>query len=497
MSECMKNLGLLGTPKGDDMKTKIWITVWLLGGWLLTVPADAIKPYEAPIADILAVKGVIDDPSPFYTKCNYYKQFIPDEVWAQLYVDPAESRAAWEKVVGLRAKDLVGKIAPEVTPGKYTLADKERLPFKDLLTPYHYNRFNTPGTEGLPKHVGYFTEFEVIPTQQYFHGLPLAEASLKNMGKTKQDEKGYIVPDTFEGGYPFPRPSGPHKAMQIIYNWEKRKRDAESTVNYDLVIGVNSRYKIDHRGQGIFYALRTQGRVVMPPYGWYDERARKNGEEQVMLFTCYAPREMYGNVIYGISYIDPTRDLNVLAYVNFLRRIRKLSSSDSQDQALGQDLCFDDNEGFVQRLNPNRYPYQFTVLEEREFLIPGHTTDVSDYIDSKDGWKWKGLRFERRPMWVVEMKQLDKNYIYSKRVVYVDQESLLPLLWEYYDQKGRLYRTFEILWGLVEPMGYYNSIHVNNCDWIDVHSTWGVNAAYPALWLSRGDVSLRKMMKKK
>jgi hypothetical protein len=235
----------------------------------------------------------------------------------------------------------------------------------------------------------------------------------------------------------------------------------------------------------------------MPPYGWFDERARKNGEEQVQLFTCYSPREMYGNVIYGIAYIDPTRDLNVLAYVNFLRRIRKLSSTDSQDQAMGQDLCFDDNEGFVQRLNPNRYPYRFTVLEEREFLIPGHTTDVSDYIDSKDGWKWKGLRFERRPLWVVEMKQLDKNYIYSKRVVYVDQESLLPLLWEYYDQKGRLYRTFEILWGLVEPMGYYNSIHVNNCDWIDVHSTWGCNAAYPASWLKRGDVSLRKMMKKK
>ena len=38
------------------------------------------------------------------------------------------------------------------------------------------------------------------------------------MGKTKQDENGYIIPATFEGGYPFPRPSGPHKAMQIIYN---------------------------------------------------------------------------------------------------------------------------------------------------------------------------------------------------------------------------------------------------------------------------------------
>lgn len=479
------------------MKNTAMINLFLLATLLLTLPAEAVRPYQAPIADILAIKDIVDDPTPFYTESKYYKVFIPDEVWEKITFDPAQSRAAWEKTVGLRARDLVGNIAPEIKPGKYTFSDKEKYPFKELMTPYHYKRFNEPGTDGLPNHIGHFTEFAVIPTQQVFHSVPLAEASLQNMGKTDQNERGYIVPDTFEGGYPFPRPSGPHKAMQIVYNWEKRRRDTESAVNYDLTLGVNGAHTIDHRGTATFYYLRTQGRVVIPPYGWYDQRAKKNGEEMVQLFTVFSPRDLFGNVYYGILYTDPERDMNFLAYVNFLRRVRKLSSTDSQDQAVGQDLCFDDSEGLTQRLNPNRYPYEFSVIEEREFLMPAYSTEAADYLDSKDNWKWKGLRFERRPIWVVQMKQLDPNYLYSKRVAYFDQESLLPILWEYYDQKGRYYRTYEVLWGLVVPMGYYNSIHVNNCDWLDVHCTWGFNPAYPALWLSRQDVSLRTMMRQK
>ena len=183
--------------------------------------------------------------------------------------------------------------------------------------------------------------------------------------------------------------------------------------------------------------------------------------------------------------------------MNFLRRIRKLSSTDRQDQAVGQDICFDDASMFAQTLRPDRYPYETTVLEEREFLVPAYTFDASDYLDSKDGWKWKGLKFERRPMWVLEMKQLDKNYIYSKRVFYFDKETLLPHLHLMYDQKGRLYRMNDIEWGMVAPLGYFNTVHVNNCDFIDEHCTWTYAPSYPALWLDRKDLSLRSMMKQK
>jgi len=77
------------------------------------------------------------------------------------------------------------------------------------------------------------------------------------------------------------------------------------------------------------------------------------------------------------------------------------------------------------------------------------------------------------------MKQQDPNYIYSKRIVYVDKETFLPYLWEYYDQKGRLYRTFDVEWGFIKPMGLANQFHVVNLDYIDVHSSFTYGPAYP------------------
>ena len=459
--------------------------------------AWGIENYHAAIKQITDVKGIIDDPAPFYTDSQFYKIFIPDDVWKMVTFDPEASRVTWEKAVGLRAKDLVGKIAPEIKPGKYTLADKEKYPFKELMIPYHYDRFNAPGGEGMPHHIGYFTEFEVIPTQQLWHGEPVGKATLENMGKTELDEQGYIKYETYVAGYPFPRPSGDKKAWQILYNWIQRTSEPESAANYDLSIGVNRSGKIDHEGTAHFFWVTLEGRVMYPPFGWFDDRARGQGENLVIIYTLFSPRDLFGNVYHQVRYADPKKDPNFLAYVNFLRRIRKLSSTDRQDQALGQDICFDDSAMFAQPIRPDRYPYEINVIAEREFLVPAYTLDCSDYLDSKDGWKWKGLKFERRPMWVIEMKELDKNYIYSKRVFYFDKETLLAHLEEMYDQKGRYYRMFDVEWGEVAPMGYFNMIHTSNCDFIDEHCTWGFTPSYPALWLERKDMSLRSMMRQK
>jgi hypothetical protein len=327
--------------------------------------------------------------------------------------------------------------------------------------------------------------------------LPLAEASLKNMGKTKLDKDGYILPDTFVGGFPFPRPSGEHMVQQMLYNWQKHRKDTENTVNFDLTLGVNSKWNIDHRGTAHYLWLRVEGRVMYPPYGWFDERAKSQGEELLQSYIVFSPRDLYGNVYAGAFYNDPRKTIMMLAYVNMLRRVRKLSSTDRMDQAVGQDISFDDADGFAQQLNPDVYPYEYKVIEEREYLVPAYTFDCASWLDSKDKFRWKGLKFERRPVWVIEMKQKDPNYIYSKRIGYFDKETLMPLLWEFYDQKGRYYRTFEGEWGVVAPLGYLNQVHGSNADWIDVHSTWTFAPAYPALWLTRDDMSMKSMMKQK
>ena len=107
----------------------------------------------------------------------------------------------------------------------------------------------------------------------------------------------------------------------------------------------------------------------------------------------------------------------------------------------GNDFTNDDVGGFSQKMTPKVFPYKYEVIEEREFLVPVLSLDGSLYVTSKE-LEYRNIEFERRPVYVVRMTQLDKNYQYSKRIIYVDKENFNILLSLAYDQKGRLYRSF-------------------------------------------------------
>lgn len=457
--------------------------------------ASAIAPYPVDYSDIVKVKAVTDDPRPFLTDCQYYKKWIPDEAWQQITFDQESMKKLWAEVVGFKAPDVVNQMVPEIKPGKYTLADKNRYPFDKMLPPSYYGKWNNPG-EGGPNLIGYFTEFEIVPTRQYYWSIPIAEATQKNMHLVTQDDQGYMNIDSTLGGYPFPRPSGKHQGIQIVYNWERRYTYGEDAFAMDLTRGVDKNWKIDHTGLAISNILRVAGRVT-EPFGYIDDLAKKNSQLRLWLYSLVEPRDFYGNVYLISQYTDPEKESGLMAYVNILRRIRKLSSSDKQDQAVGQDIAFDDADGFSQAISPKHYPYDYRVIEDREYLVPALTEDGSEWIDTQDKFKWKGLRFERRPVWVVEMTQRDPNYIYSKRIIYFDKETLMPFHFEYYDQKQRLYRSFDMLFANIKPMGIMSPLMAVNADHIDVHSTFSFAPAYPALWLDRSSVSLVEMMKSK
>ncbi len=88
--------------------------------------------------------------------------------------------------------------------------------------------------------------------------------------------------------------------------------------------------------------------------------------------------------------------------------------------------------------------------------------------------KWKriigqvmssGLRRERLNLLVVEVKNHDPNYLYQKRVWYVDPESYRIVWQEIYDELGRYWKLFEFCFGIQKttkgepkmfPIGSFN-----------------------------------------
>ena len=153
-----------------------------------------------------------------------------------------------------------------------------------------------------------------------------------------------------------------------------------------------------------------------PKGAWYDERAQKQGERQVIYYEAIEPRDQYGQAYIWLKRVHPDEADNLLVYTPLTRRIRKMSSSDRQDQAIGLDYAYDDLNNLNQKLTPSAYPYKVRVLEEREFLMPSYTLTGDEYFDSTSRFLWRNLTFERRPMYVLEMEQLDSTYVYSKRI---------------------------------------------------------------------------------
>ncbi len=478
---------------------KIGLAALLMIIWAVALPGVASaewpdpKTYVPTIAQVEKYKAPFDDPRPLVKEYGP-KQVLPKALYEKLTFDQGAMKKAWADVVGFKAPDVVGKIAPQIKPGKYTHKDVQgNAGFKDLMWPDLYNRIKPGG----PPLIGNIGEFEIIPTKQYYHSLPLAEATKKNAGKTKLDAKGYIVDSTYVAGYPFPKPQGPQKAWQILYNFEKRYTNSGMDFwAFQHVFGFKGNLSIDYDGGGDMSSARLSGRVF-EPLGWFDKRAETQGEQRSFCLNFMTPRDMAGSAWATIFYRSPEKDNLGLLYLSAIRRVRKMSGTDNQDAVNGGDQTYDDADMFTQKLSPTKFPYKVEVLTEREYLVPAHTEDASHYVVRKTG-EMKNVKMERRPIYVLKLTQLDKTYVYSQRIFYIDQETFVCYHTENFDQRGRLYRTWDAITTFYPEMGMFNwhgAIHIQR-DYVDNHSFYLSCGEYPAFY-TRKDLAIEGKMKSK
>ncbi len=192
---------------------------------------------------------------------------------------------------------------------------------------------------------------------------------------------------------------------------------------------------------------------------------------------------MRGMGVLNYHYDDPNRLDSLMIYVPSLRRMRKMSATDTQDPQ--GDLSYDDSDMMSQKITPKKFPYKFNIIAEREYLMPTTYNHSPIWVDSKNHYSLREVEFQRRPCYVLELTQLDPNYIYGKRVFYVDKETFICLIGAYYDQKGQLYRTqFYTGYIFFQEFGYgmmYGGI-ISQHDYIDLHSTFQVFFNLPGVF---------------
>jgi len=450
---------------------------------------DTYMPHPT---DISKMKNVLDDSTDLMAT-RPPKSFLPPEINDLMTFDVDEAKKQTAEILGFKSPDVVNKIAPEIKPGKYNYKDLEKYPgLKDLFPPEFVMHIKPGG----PPFIASIPEFEIVPTRQLYWYLRLCEITKKFIGKTKLDKEGYIVPRSWKGGFPFPQPSGKFKAQQIYYNFEKK------VINYDTCYSMKAENmsfdrnltRDDHADMMLSH-IKSMGRTLFPPYGWLDEHAKDSGKFQSYSSVTLEPRALRGTVLLMHTYDDPNELHQWMIYVPSLRRIRKMNPTDTQEPA--GDFIYDDLYNIWQNITPEKYPYKFEIIAEREYLMPIQYNTARAWIDSKNGYAWKDARFMRRPCYVLQMTQLDPNYVYSKRIIYIDKEIFISNFSANYDQHQQLYRsqihprTFMPDTGQIASYGTSSSFF----DHLDVHSTFTFSLGFPAPF-ERKDFTIQNLIKR-
>ncbi len=433
--------------------------------------------YLPTTREIMAQKASYDDKRDLFV--TYHpKDVFPPDVWKWINFDQEKMKVLWRELAGFTAPELVGKIAPEIKPGKYTYEDLEKYPgLKELFPQVLLKTVKAGG----PPFICSIMDFEIEPTRQLPKSLPQCEATKRNLGKTKLDKDGYLIARSWQGGVPFPRPSGKFKAQQVYYSVEKRS--SQHDFCYKLTgetLEFGKKLTMDKYAKYLRNGLKLMGRCYFPPFGWYDERAEKRGEFFTSATSILEPRANRGLVTMGIRYDDTKKMDPMFIYLPQMRRIRKMSSTDTQDP-LG-DSSYDDMSYISQKITPKRFPYKFEIIDEREYLLPFSYNSAKAWVDKENGYAIRDLGLQRRACYVLQMNQMDPNYIYSKRIYYVDKETFQPSWGEFYDQKGRLYRTYNSAFGYMPESGQLlcHGTPAWQTDYVDMHSTYQILTALPA-----------------
>ncbi len=138
--------------------------------------------------------------------------------------------------------------------------------------------------------------------------------------------------------------------------------------------------------------------------------AMEIGEDRKTIMHFLSPSDVRGTGFLTWDYDDPARTDDKWLYLPAMRKTRRISSrSSKKDYFMGSDFTYDD-------------------MGKRNVDEDTH----------------KLLREEKRSgqdCWVIESTPKAKGHIYTRRVVWVSKEKLMPIYAEYYDKRNKLQRV--------------------------------------------------------
>lgn len=249
-------------------------------------------------------------------------------------------------------------------------------------------------------------------------------------------------------GLPFPNldPNDPKLALKIMFNYDFKPfvTDDVDLRNFDADTGpigtgpmrVERHYILDHMRALIYTArLYVDPKPELKPN---PDKARAKSSVHPII----EPYDLKGIGMTTIRYQDPDRQDDTWLYLPSLRRVRRMSSAQRSDSIFGQDTDIDSYGGYAGQIAWFDWKYlgektQLAAFHAQNFPVK-YCPGSGDFVFC-DVW-------EKRPMYVLEGIPKQEQYVYGKRVLYIDKETFLISYSDIYDKTGALWKVWINEW---------------------------------------------------
>jgi len=286
----------------------------------------------------------------------------------------------------------------------------------------------------------------VLLTRDYKPYAPSAgfiKATNKYLGKTKLLKIGGATDEReiegYQGGMPFPKPKN---GREIAWNFVLAYGGDDAEAVFD-VYWISKRRGVERTETWKTTSIRrAKYRTDVPPIPSVPFLVEK-GVIAATLTQALAPMDKKGFASLYYGYLEP-REPNGWLYLPSQRRSIKLSFGLKGEAWNNTDLLYEDVRGYTG--SPEWMNWK--LVEKSTMLCPMHSEValgkgkaglVYDF-ENPPHWNPK-MKWELRPVYIIEATPKITSYPYSKMIFTIDAESSHIFTKTAYDRKGALWKV--------------------------------------------------------
>jgi hypothetical protein len=271
-----------------------------------------------------------------------------------------------------------------------------------------------------------------------------------------RDERGEGWLEFYHVGTPFPSidPNDPDAGLKIAWNATHRHDPMEGAAHFRLASLDPGEEGFSFTYQGHVWGVRLANRTDKADAdGRYFPDEDRKGAGRIRLDL---PLDLRTLAAVGYRYLaadsEPLRDeaRDVWAWIPSLRRVRRVPGSSEEEQSIPgtqfmiQDIGgFNFTSGLTQR-------FEFKLLGEAEVLTPIDTTVKAFPLEEyphlgPSGFSFANDTWQVRDSWIMWIRRRASKPAYSKKLLWVDKQTYMPLYAAAYDSKGELWKLIYIV----------------------------------------------------